>query len=154
MALHESLVPSTTPGEARFESPRDVFCEIVEQKKPAIRIFETDSALVIMDLHGGYPLVLSKEHSNRSIPQILELAGKMVDPVRNAYHADGVRVILNDGAAAGQEIPHPHVHVMPRNRVEHGVGRTIVTKTEGEKRRIAKRLRALCEDLVPKNYKK
>lgn len=131
------------------QSPQDVFCEIIERRSPSIKVFETDQALVIMDKFGGYPLVLSKEHSDKNIPQILELAGKMIPFVKKAYHADGVRVLLNQGEAAGQEIPHPHVHIMPRQNVENGVGRTFGSQDELEKQRLAKKLRELSHDLIP-----
>lgn len=131
------------------QEARDVFCEIVERSSPSIRVFETDLALVIMDKFGGYPLVLSKDHSDKNVPQLLELAGKMLPFVKKAYHADGVRIMLNSGEAAGQEIPHPHVHIMPREKVENGVGKTLSIDDELEKQRMAKKLRELSRDLIP-----
>lgn len=130
-------------------SEKDIFCEIVERRAPSVRVFETDIALVIMDKFGGYPLILSKEHSDKNIPQILELAGKMMPFVRKVYQADGIRVQLNFGEAAGQEIPHPHVHIMPRKKVENGVGKTFGAEDDLEKQRIAKKLKDLSKDLIP-----
>ena len=127
---------------------RDIFCEIVDRKSPSVRIFETDTALVVMDLN-GYPLVLAKDHLEESIPKILELAGRMIDPVRKAYHADGIRILFNQGESAGQEIIHPHVHVMPREEVQGGVGRTITIKDLLEKERMAKKVRELSHGLYP-----
>jgi histidine triad (HIT) family protein len=139
---HESSMVTETPSQ-------DIFCQIIERKLPSIRVFETDIALVIMDKFGGYPLVLSKDHSDKNIPQMLELAGKMIPHVRKAYQADGIRIQLNYGAAAGQEIPHPHVHIMPRKRVDSGVGRTFGAEDDLEKQRMAKRLKELSKDLIP-----
>ena len=127
---------------------RDIFCEIVGRKSPAERIFETDTALVVMDLN-GYPLILAKDHSEESIPKILELSGRMINPVRRAYHADGIRILLNQGKSAGQEILHPHVHVMPREEVQGGIGRTMTIKDLPEKERMAKRVRELSYGLYP-----
>jgi len=31
-----------------------------------------------------------------------------------AFHPDGYNVGINDGAAAGQTLPHLHLHLMPR----------------------------------------
>ncbi len=43
---------------------------------------------------------------------------EMVDVVRDAlddeFHPDGYNVGVNVGAAAGQTVPHVHVHVIPR----------------------------------------
>jgi histidine triad (HIT) family protein len=32
----------------------------------------------------------------------------------NGLGADGVNIVQNNGRAAGQEVPHIHVHVIPR----------------------------------------
>jgi len=34
--------------------------------------------------------------------------------VQSAVDADAANVGINDGAAAGQEVPHVHVHIIPR----------------------------------------
>jgi histidine triad (HIT) family protein len=128
--------------------PRDIFCEIIDRKSPSIRIIETDYALVIMDLSGGYPLVVSRGHPDTPF-QVLELAGKLIPFVKKAYHADAVRILLNDGEAAGQDIPHPHVHIMPRMQVDNGVGRTIIIKDQQEKEKMARKIRDLSRELVP-----
>jgi histidine triad (HIT) family protein len=39
---------------------------------------------------------------------------ELVPRVEAAVDADAVTVGVNDGAAAGQEVPHAHVHVVPR----------------------------------------
>lgn len=155
--------PVTTPEQGPIRhlpqnegivSPgRDIFCDIVEHNAAAVRIFETDSAAVIMDTK-GYPLVLSKTHERSSIPDILSLAGKMIGAVEKAYGVNAVRIQLNFGEAAGQEILHPHVHVMPRVQVEHGVGRTVTIENEELKSKMAKRIRTLCKPLTPYPYKK
>ena len=43
--------------------------------------------------------------------ELMEQAKRMLDP---ELHPDGYNVGLNDGAAAGQTIPHLHLHLMPR----------------------------------------
>ncbi|MDH3981670.1 MAG: HIT family protein, partial [Kiritimatiellaceae bacterium] len=41
-------------------------------------------------------------------------AKKMADAQMNALGADGVNIMQNNGKASGQEVPHIHVHVIPR----------------------------------------
>lgn len=143
----------SSPQETSETVQKDVFCSIVEHSKPAIRVFETDTAVVILDINGGYPLVLSKSHSEDSIPEVLSLAGKLQPHVKKAYGADGVKILMNLGRAAGQEISHPHVHIIPRQ--QHGdVGRNIVVTDFGERTKLQRKLRALSGDLIPYQYKK
>jgi len=69
----------------------------------------------------GHTLVVSLRH----VPSYFDLdpderaaVMEMVDVVRVAlddeFHPDGYNVGLNVGAAAGQTVPHVHVHVIPR----------------------------------------
>ena len=153
VAMAGSEAPRRIPRYETGDNSRDIFCEIIERRTPAVRIFDTDRASVIMDLN-GYPLVLSKTHLEEDVPEILSLAGKMAPVVRRVYVADGVRIQLNLGEAAGQEISHPHVHIIPKRKVEGGVGKTITTTDFGEKSKMARKIRKLCEDLIPYPYKK
>ncbi|KAL5536081.1 HNT2 [Sanghuangporus sanghuang] len=41
----------------------------------------------------------------------VQLVGRIVE---RAYNADGLTIACQDGLAAGQSIPHVHVHVLPR----------------------------------------
>ncbi len=147
MSNHERFLEVSHSSIKETEFP-DVFCEIINRRESAIRIFETKDASVIMDLK-GYPLVLSKNHSEESIPEILRLAGKMIIPVKKAYSASGVRIQLNYGESAGQDIFHPHVHVIPRQQISEGVGRNITISDFGEKSKMARKIRQLSKDLVP-----
>ncbi len=42
---------------------------------------------------------------------LLEEAKKGVDA---EFHPDGYNIGINDGAAAGQTVPHLHIHLIPR----------------------------------------
>lgn len=67
----------------------------------------------------------------RSVPTIAELSRdetadlfltvqKMQRVLRRGYHADGFNVAVQDGAAAGQSVPHVHAHVIPRRWGDEG----------------------------------
>lgn len=36
------------------------------------------------------------------------------DILQERYHPDGLNIGINDGQAAGQTMPHAHIHVIPR----------------------------------------
>lgn len=148
MSIHERSNKDLHSLESSEILQKDVFCSIIEHKEPAIRVFETDKASVILDINGGYPLVLSKDHSEESIPEILSLAGKLQPLVKKVYEADGIKILINIGKAAGQEIDHPHVHIIPRKQ-QGDVGRNIVITDFGERSKLQRKLRALSEDLIP-----
>lgn len=101
-----------------------IFARIVSGDIPAIRLYEDEQTLAFMDINPaarGHTLVISKdEHADLfSIPpDTLAAVGRTVQRValalRDVLQPDGVNVIQNNGAAAGQSVFHYHVHVIPR----------------------------------------
>lgn len=102
-----------------------VFCEIVAGTAPAIRIYDDDEYLAILDIRPftrGHTLVLPKQHTvdlTDTPPQTLAdmvAIGKRVGLAARASElaADGNHVVINDGAAAAQSVFHVHLHVVPR----------------------------------------
>jgi histidine triad (HIT) family protein len=101
-----------------------IFCRIVTGDIPGRIVHRTDHAIAFLDanpLAPGHTLVTPKQHYGRleEIPgdEAAELFGAVEDlvpQVEAAVDADAVSVGINDGEAAGQEIPHTHVHLVPR----------------------------------------
>jgi len=101
-----------------------IFCKIVAKEIPATVIYEDDNVLVFMDIGPiikGHALVISKQHYDPitdtpdEILAKLHLAAKRIARAQmNGLGADGVNIVQNNGVAAGQEVPHIHVHVIPR----------------------------------------
>ncbi|KZS93188.1 HIT-like protein [Sistotremastrum niveocremeum HHB9708] len=52
-----------------------------------------------------------KEDELSSLFSAVQTVGKVVE---KAYGADGLTIACQDGSAAGQSIPHVHIHVLPR----------------------------------------
>ncbi|GAS86205.1 HIT family protein [Mycolicibacterium brisbanense] len=103
-----------------------VFCAIVAGEAPAIRIYEDDDYLGILDIRPftrGHTLVIPKKHTvdlTDTPPETL--AGMAVVGQRIAraaresgLHADGTNIAINDGKAAFQSVFHIHLHVVPRH---------------------------------------
>jgi diadenosine tetraphosphate (Ap4A) HIT family hydrolase len=92
---------------------------------PTARIVQVnDLALVIRDafpVSPGHTLVLPRRHvgsffelepaERDAVFQLLDLARRDLD---GSLHPDGYNVGINDGPAAGQTVPHLHVHLIPR----------------------------------------
>lgn len=101
-----------------------VFCAIVAGEAPAIRIYEDDDYLAILDIRPftrGHTLVLPKRHSvdlTDTSPETLAgmatLGQRIAQAARSTELADATNIAVNDGRAAFQTVFHIHLHVLPR----------------------------------------
>jgi histidine triad (HIT) family protein len=101
-----------------------IFSKIVAGEIPSVKVYEDDVTYAFMDIgpaSRGHTLVIPKaEHPDLfSIPpEELAAVTRTVQRVARAINAalrpDGVNVIQNNGAAAGQTVFHYHVHIIPR----------------------------------------
>lgn len=108
-----------------------LFCRIAEGEIPAELVYEGDDAVAFLDanpLVPGHTLVIPRAHVDRlgelepeAASAFFEHVPAIVEAVEAATGADGATVAFNDGPAAGQEIDHTHLHVVPRERGDkHG----------------------------------
>lgn len=101
-----------------------IFCRIVNKEIPATIIYDDDHVLVFMDIGPiikGHVLVIPKKHYDSVtetpddlLAKLHIAAARIAAAQMNALGADGVNIMQNNGAASGQEVPHIHVHVIPR----------------------------------------
>jgi histidine triad (HIT) family protein len=101
-----------------------IFCRIVQKQVPASLVFEDEKVITFLDirpLNEGHTLVIPKAHYENifDIPKerIAYLHGitkRIAIAVEKATKADGISIIQQNGKAAGQDIFHLHVHVIPR----------------------------------------
>jgi histidine triad (HIT) family protein len=107
-----------------------IFCRIVDGDVPSRTVYETDETLAFLDanpLVEGHTLVIPKSHHETVDELPPELAGAVFETVsavtprvEAAVDADGTTLAVNNGTAAGQEVPHTHVHVVPIHRLFSG----------------------------------
>jgi len=92
---------------------------------PAERVLgQNANALWIRDgfpVSPGHSLVIPKRHIGsffEASPQERAALLELLDQARAAagteFHPDGFNIGINDGAAAGQTVPHLHIHLIPR----------------------------------------
>ena len=101
-----------------------VFCSIVRGDVDSATLFEDDATLAFLDLrqsNEGHVLVVPKRHFEQIYDLDEEIAsslGKTVRrvarAVRRVYEPEGLSIWQSNGAAAFQEVPHVHWHVLPR----------------------------------------
>ena len=107
-----------------MKDPNCIFCKIANGEIPSRTLYEDEKFRVIMDLGPatrGHSLILPKEHYANlyEIPEDLaadaaKLAKKLAIRMTEKLGADGFNIIQNNNEAAGQTVPHYHVHLIPR----------------------------------------
>lgn len=100
-----------------------IFCRIAARQMPARILCETDYSVSFMDAHPltrGHALVIPKRHHEKinDIPR--DEYADLFEAVRLLLPGiDGITgstlLAIHNGRDSGQEIPHVHVHLVPRS---------------------------------------
>jgi len=101
-----------------------IFTRIVNGEIPAAKVYEDDLTLAFLDINPasrGHTLVICKPEVPTLLdltPELLVAVSQTVQRVARAIVAtlapDGLNVVQNNWAAAGQVVHHFHVHLIPR----------------------------------------
>jgi len=101
-----------------------LFCKIIQKEVPAENIYEDDELIVFLDINPvnpGHALVVPKKHFDNFIElpeditaSIFQKTKKIAEAIMRAVAADSFNLGVNNGGAAGQEIMHFHLHIIPR----------------------------------------
>lgn len=105
--------------------PQNIFAKILRGEIPCHRVYEDSLCLAILDIFPvnlGHLLVIPKtpavtvdELDPDLAGYLMAVAARLSRAVRTAApQCEGVNFWISDGAAAGQEVPHVHLHVIPR----------------------------------------
>src|SRR6266850_1278623 len=103
-----------------------IFCKIVEKKIPSRKITETEKSLAFLDafpLTKGHTLVIPKKHyvkieemskeDNSDLFEVVRILTRKMERL-----APSSLVAIHNGKESGQEVPHVHVHIIPRNTTD------------------------------------
>ena len=109
-----------------MQDPNCVFCKIAAGKIPSRVIMENEKAMALLDafpLAAGHTLVIPKLHyakvqemSKQDAMAMFEIIWKIAGPVETGSQVNASTIAIHNGSEAGQEIPHVHVHIVPRKR--------------------------------------
>ena len=101
-----------------------IFCKLANGVIPTNSIYEDDDFNVILDAAPatrGHALILPKEHADNlyELPdetagKVLVLAKKLAKKMSEKLGCDGLNLVQNNGAVAGQTVFHFHMHLIPR----------------------------------------
>ncbi|MGC8780313.1 MAG: HIT family protein [Anaerolineae bacterium] len=104
---------------------RCIFCDILAGQAEGSFVYRDELCAAFMDIHqpnAGKVLVVPNHHAATLADLPPETAGHMFQVAqqiaaalrRSQLPCDGVNLFLADGRAAGQEVFHVHLHVLPR----------------------------------------
>ena len=109
---------------------KDVFCKIINGEIPAHVVYEDEDVIAILDISQvtrGHTLVISKKHydtflavPNEVMHKVMDVAQRIGQAQITGLHAKGINILTNCYEAAGQSVPHFHVHVIPRYEIGDG----------------------------------
>ncbi len=103
----------------------NIFAKILRGEIPSHRLYEDDKCLAILDIFPvnlGHLLVIPKakaqlvsELAPDLAAHLMAVGARLSKALRQAApRCEGVNFWISDGAAAGKEVPHVHLHVIPR----------------------------------------
>ncbi|RNJ77057.1 MAG: HIT domain-containing protein [Nitrosopumilus sp. B06] len=104
-----------------------VFCKIVSGEIPARILKETIHSVSFLDafpLARGHVLVIPKSHHVRiqelDTKENADLFGLVRTMISGVDSISGSTLLaVHNGSGAGQEVPHVHVHLVPRSKDDH-----------------------------------
>jgi histidine triad (HIT) family protein len=103
--------------------PGCLFCNIVEKKIPAAIVFENEHVLAFKDIRPAAPvhaLVIPRKHIpgiHEATPEDAAALGQLLLAARGVAEQlglaeGGYRLVVNQGADAGQSVFHLHCHLL------------------------------------------
>ncbi len=108
-----------------MSNTKTLFEKIVAGEIPSYKIYEDAHTFAFLDINPashGHTLVIPKmpyvnihEMPDDVAAALIHAVKKVSSAVKAATKADAIKLIMNNGAAAGQIIFHAHMHVIPRH---------------------------------------
>lgn len=102
----------------------DIFLKIINGEIPSTKIYEDEHTYAFLDIkpnNKGHALVVPKAWSRNVLDidettflHMARTAHKLARAIKEATGADGVNILMNNEPAAGQEVFHSHIHIIPR----------------------------------------
>jgi histidine triad (HIT) family protein len=101
-----------------------IFCKIVAGRVPCFKLHEDETTIAFMDINPvnpGHALAVAKGHwpTVDVIPadvlaNVARTAQRVAKAVFGELKPAGVNLLQANGEAAGQSVPHLHIHILPR----------------------------------------
>jgi len=109
---------------AKRSASHCTFCDLIKGAAEVSICHEDSDAIAFMDIqpvNNGHVLVVPRQHyeSLLDVPQelgvhLFKVTMRLAGAIRHVTGCDDLNIVVNSGAAAGQDEPHYHVHIIPR----------------------------------------
>ena len=100
-----------------------IFCKIIRREAPASIIYEDEQVTAFLSnrpVNVGHTLVVPRKHYENiyEIPEeeaayLFKIVKRIAQTVKAATGIEGIRIVQNNGEAAGQVVFHLHIHIIP-----------------------------------------
>lgn len=126
-----------------------LFCRIAAGEVPARQVYIDDSAIAFLDInpwHVGHTLVIPRRHVDdlfgepEALTEMAPAINATARLLRQRLAADGLNLIHSSGSAAGQEVFHLHVHLVPRYVRRPGLKELFVREPDVDLDRVHRQL--------------
>ena len=101
-----------------------ILCQIVEGSVPSETVYEDNEVVAVLDVNGanpGHAFVFPKQHHTifEQVPESLVsktflVANKVSSAIFDTLQVEGTNLFVTNGIAAGQQVAHFMVNVIPR----------------------------------------
>lgn len=101
-----------------------IFCKIIKEEIPCAKVYENENSFAFLDIRpvsDGHLLIVPKKHivwmqeaDDQIIAEIFKLTKKLMLALKTGLPCDYVQVSI-----VGNEVPHFHIHVIPRHIGDH-----------------------------------
>jgi histidine triad (HIT) family protein len=102
-----------------------VLCMIAENRVPAKKLYEDDEIMAVLDVNGaspGHAFVFAKQHipileqvPDDLLKKLFDLSNKVSSSLFDTLNIQGTNIFIANGVAAGQQLAHFLIQVIPRN---------------------------------------
>ena len=91
--------------------PSCPFCDVIHGAGEVSMCYEDTDVVAFMDIQHYESL---EDIPREMATHVFDVAMMLAPIVKQVGGADGMNIVVNSGAAAGQDVFHYHVHVIPR----------------------------------------
>lgn len=109
-----------------------LFCRVVSGELPSYVVREDDLTVAFLDTRPasrGHTLIVPRAHvehlwdaGEADVAAVMRMAHEVAALLRERLQPDGLTLRQNTGAASGQQVPHLHLHLVPRWHGDGTVG--------------------------------
>lgn len=133
----------------------NIFARILCGELPAHKVWEDDMTLAFLDIMPrahGHTLVIPKAHCENlldcpenALQPLIATTQKVASALKEVFKADGILLQQLSGEAAGQEVFHLHIHLIPRHHEQ-----PLFERKMADQSRLAEQAKTIREHLKEK----